>query len=328
SLVHALGKLQRKDELRALLDRWSRLPQNPALRAAAVRGAVWLGDLDLALAEAQKNAAQATDPSPLVDLAIVQFSRREFAASEATLRVAIRDFAQHTRPRVLLAWPLNAQGKHREATRIIDAFYHSSASLPAWEAHLSRARADLPWDPFTMWSEAQQLLASDGEVAGTLAAAFALIGDLPHARALAMLARPKTPDREAAEAMLAWRAGDAAAAMARLKALDAVEPTPEWSLPPSFLLAEVASASGEDVTVLDAARRFRSVWAHLGSYGGWTVPRMTFLEALSLSRLGRVPDARVLVDRLLAEEANADSSDALVRDLTTLKAHLELTPPR
>jgi hypothetical protein len=173
-----------------------------------------------------------------------------------------------------------------------------------------------------MWAETAQLLPSDAEIAATLAADFALVGDVAHARELAKLSRPQTPDREIGEAVLAWRAGDAASAIARLKALDAVEPASDWGLPPSFVLAEIASSNKEDVTVLEAARRFHSLWGELGSHGGWTVPRMLFLEAQSLSRLGRTSEARALVDRVLTQMAKAESGDPLVQALLALRAHL------
>jgi tetratricopeptide (TPR) repeat protein len=328
SLVHALGKLQRTDELRTLLDRWSRLPQNSALRAAVVRGAVWLGDLDQALDEAQKNARGAMDPSPLVDLAAVQFARGEFAASETTLRRAALEFPQHTRAQLFVQFAVAAQGRRREALQSLDSFYRSTPSLPDWEHRVDRTRFLFPSNPSEMWTEAQQLILVDRDIAGTFASAFALVGDVAHARELATLARPRTPDSEIAGAILAWREGDAPGAMARLKALDAIEPDPVWGLPPSFCLAEIASATGEDPSVLAAARRFRSVWTQLGVFGGWMMPRMILLEARSLSRLGRTDEARALVDHLLKQEAKADTNDPIARELRELKARLDLTPRR
>jgi hypothetical protein len=131
-----------------------------------------------------------------------------------------------------------------------------------------------------------------------------------------------SPDAVLAEAALTWRAGDPAAARARLKALDALDPAPEWGLPPAFLLAEVAAATGEDVEVVDAAARFRATWSHLGSRGGWTVPRMLYQEARALARLGRAAEARRLVEALLAERASADPGDRLSGDARRLLASL------
>ncbi len=326
NLVHALGKLQRKDELRALLDRWSRLPQNGALRAAAVRGAVWLGDLDQALTEARRNAAGATDPSPLLDLAIVQFTRGEFEASEQTLRGAMAAYPGHPRLGVLLTTPLSAQGRQRDALAQLSAGQTASPSVGAWEAHLTRARVVVQSQSAPIvWSEIQPVVASNPEAAATLAADLAVLGDIRHAAELRDHLRPRTPDRELADAVLTWRAGDTATALARLKALDALEPIPDWGLPPSYVIAEIASDAGEYIAVLEAARRFRSIWSHLGGRGGWTVPRMLYLEALALARLGRTADARLALDRLLAETKHADTDAKLVREARILRGSMRDT---
>jgi serine/threonine protein kinase/Flp pilus assembly protein TadD len=327
SLVHALGKLQRKDELRALLDRWSRLSQNPALRAAAVRGAVWLGDLDLALAEARKNAAAATDPSPLLDLAVVQFSRGEFTASEQTLRRAIEAFPGHPRLRLLLTAPLGAQGRQRDALAQLSAWLTAvSPQVAPWEARSTRARLLVQSQSApSVWAALQPIGVSDAEVAATFAADLALLGDVRHASELKDHLRPHTPHRELAEAVLSWRAGDTASALARLKALDALEPSSDWGPPPSYVLAEIASAAGEDTAVLEAARRFRAIWAHLGGTGGWTVPRMMFLEARALARLGRPDEARLAIERLLIETTQADADASLAREARALRASMANT---
>lgn len=323
NLVHALGKLQRKDELRALLDRWSRLPQNPALRAAMVRGAVWLGDLERAMAEARRNAGAATDPAPLLDLAVVQFTRGEFRAAERTLREATKMFPGHPRLAVLLATTLSAQGRQREALEQLHAGLAMSPSAGPWEEHLSRARLiSLGGSPVVLWSEIQPVISVDAEIAGTLAADLAMLGDIRHATELAAYLRPKTPDRELADAVLTWRAGDTSGALSRLKALDALEPMPDWGLPPSYLIASIASAAGEDTAVLEAARRFHTLWAHLGNRGGWIVPAMTFLEARAMARLGHADEARSVIDRLLAETNHADADVPLVRDARALRASL------
>jgi tetratricopeptide (TPR) repeat protein len=324
SLVHALGKLQRKEELRALLDRWSHLPQNPALRGAVVRGAVWLGDLDRALAEAHANASAATDPSPLLDLAAVQFSRAEFIACQQTLRRAIQAFPEHSRLEFMLPSALSAQGRQREALESLSAAFAKRPLALSGEEHVTRARILLASQSASaVWSEVERVHAPAAEIAATLAADMALLGDVRRAAELKDHLLPHTPDRELAEAVLTWRAGDAAGALARLKALDALEPNPEWGLPPSYVIAEVASTAGEDTAVLEAARRFRTIWSHLGSRGGWTVPRMVFLEARSLARLGRTGEARRALDRLLVETTNADSDAPLTREARILSATID-----
>ena len=327
-LVHTLGALGRKDALRERLAAWSRLPPNPALRGARVRGAVWLGDLDGALAAARENLAGATDPSPLVDLAIVQFSRGEFKGSEETLRRAVQDFPGHARPFALVPMTVAAQGRRREAERLFDEENRQALDRPAKLNHFNRARLlGTAVPPARLFSEVSAAAELDVEMAAALAADLALAGDVEHATVLARRLPPHTSDRELADAALAWRAGDLAGARDRLRALDALDPSPVYGLAPSFLLAELSGAAGDDTATLEAVRRFRSVWAHLGGRGGWTMPRALLLEARALARLGRGEAARAALDRLLAERARADEGDALLAEARVLRASLKPAGP-
>ncbi len=319
-LVHTLGALGRKDALRERLAGWSRLPSNPALRGARVRGAVWLGDLDGALAAARENLVGATDPSPL--------SRGEFRESEVTLRRAVRDFPDHARPLALAPLTLAAQGRRREAERLFDEEIRRYPDRAAWLNHFDRARLlGTAVPPARLFSEVSAAAERDVEGAAAMAADLALAGDVEHATVLARRLPPHTLDRELAEAALVWRAGDLAGARDRLRALDAIEPAPAWALEPSFLLAELSGAAGDDTATLEAVRRFRSVWAHLGGRGGWTMPRALLLEARALVRLRRGEAARAALDRLLAERSRADEGDALLAEAKALRASLQVAGP-
>ena len=323
SLVNCLGLLQRQDALRALLARWSRLPPNPAIRAAMVRGSFWLGDVDAALQAAHRNLSEAPDAAAFADLAAVQFSRGEFGDTERTLQRALRSFPDNRRLVLFMVWTLSAQGRQREALDSLDGLRSAFPEGEVWDYHRSRANllaAGLA--PGPVWEEARQARELDEEVAGTLAADLALLGDVPHARDLAAHLRPRTPDRELADAVLAWRSGDDTDARSRLRALDALEPMPDWSMPPTFVLAEIASATGNDIEVLEAVARFRKLWNHMGSRGGWIVPRALLLEARAQARLGRVEAARASLDHLLAERSHADRGDALVAEARTVRATL------
>ena len=81
-----------------------------------------------------------------------------------------------------------------------------------------------------------------------LAVPLALFGDVRHAAKLAeLLPAGSTPAREHA-ALVRWRGGDAAGAIAELAALDAQDPGPSGTSPgiaPSYLLAEVSAAAGD-----------------------------------------------------------------------------------
>jgi eukaryotic-like serine/threonine-protein kinase len=328
-LVHALGALRRYDELRAQLATWSRLPPNAALRGAVVRGAVWLGDLDGALAAALANVAAAPSADTYTDLANVQFSRGEFRATEGTLREALRAAPGDERVRYYLADAVSAQGRHREAGRLQEAVDREVRRAP-WDAAMHRAHLLGGSEPAAaLWADAAVVQEHDVMQAATLAPDLALAGDVAHARELAARLPARTVDGELASAALAWRAGDSAQATARLKALDALAPLPPWGMPPSLLLACVASATGDDVEVLEAVQRFRTLWSHLGLRGGWDVPRALFLEAKSLARLGRTDAARGRLDALLAEWAAADAGEPLVAEARSLRASLDiLSAPR
>jgi hypothetical protein len=222
---------------------------------------------------------------------------------------------------------LAAQGRRREAERL-DEEINRPADRPAWLNHFYRAwLLGTAVPPARLYSEASQAAEQDIELAAPLAADLALSGDVEHATVLARRLPPHTSDRELAEAALAWRAGDIAGARNRLRALDALDPVPEWALAPSFLLAELSSAAGDDAATLEAVRRFRSVWAHLGGRGGWTMPRALLLEARALVRLGRGEAARAALDRLLAERSGADEGDALLSEAKVLRASLQAAGP-
>jgi predicted Zn-dependent protease len=269
--------------------------------------------------------AESPEAAAFAELAGVQFSRGEFGDTEHTLQRALRSFPDNRMLKLFMVWTLCAQGRQREALEALDALRSMFPAIgEAWSYH--RARANLlavSGTPGPVWEEARQTRDQDEEVAGTLAADLALLGDVPHARELGAQLRPRTPEWELADAVLAWRSGDTDGARSRLRALDAVEPMSSWSMPPSFVLAEIASATGNDVEVLESVTRFRTLWNHLGSRGGWIVPRALLLEARAQARLGRAEAARASLDRFLAQRAHADPGDSIAAEARAMRAALE-----
>jgi hypothetical protein len=119
------------------------------------------------------------------------------------------------------------------------------------------------------------------------------MGALDHAAVLARGLAPGSPRHRVYEAVVAWRRGDRAAALAELRRLFAENPgsSDVPVLPPSFLLGEIAVEAGEDGTAVEALKRFQGLHAH-NPYWGWAYPRSVLLLATAETRLGRRDDAR------------------------------------
>jgi eukaryotic-like serine/threonine-protein kinase len=324
-LVVAMGSLRRHDDLREHLARWSRLPTNPALRSTEVRARFWLGDLDAALDLARRNASQARDAAPAIDVAAVQFQNGDFAAAEETLEAAAEQFPESApRARIYEVWAVAAQGRVRESLeRLTTAFQAVNAERGALEACRARLLA-ARGDPAPMWAALREAARAMPGRAATVAADLAVVGDAVHAREVGAALPARSADRELLDATLAWRDGDAFGATARLRALEAIAPAlpNSDSLPPSFVLAEIAAASGRDAEVVDAVQNLRPVWSQMGSHGGWMMPRAYFLLARSQARLGRIDDARRGLDALLAQWQHADPDLPLAAEARALRATL------
>ena len=193
-------------------------------------------------------------------------------------------------------------------------------------AHRPRPHPAAEGDPGPVWAELREGMAGSPQSAGAVAADLALLGDAQHAAELGAALPARSPDRALLDGVLAWRSGDVEGAKARLRAVDAVTPIiPAGTfngLPPSYVLAEIAAASGHDAEVIAAVDRLRTLWSHLASHA-WILPRASFLRARAQARLGRGEDARRGLDQLLAQLQRADPDVPLVAEARALRATLD-----
>ncbi len=317
-LVAELVQLGRLDELRQNAVTWERLPTTPARRSLLVRAWFWLGDRPRALAVARQISA-AGGLAAHYEEAIIRFADGDFAAARAALeadRAAGQDDAY---VRAGLVRTMEAQGHFREAMGRMppDAspsrralVHHTRAVMLAGQGRAAEA-----------WAEAETCAAADPAIAAPLATDLAFLGDLPHAATLAAGLVPGSLDARVHAAVLAWREGRGAEALAALKALAAAEPVSSWwGMPPAYALARVAAATGDDAATVAAVDRLLSSWHPMSSRGGAMVPLALLLRARAERRLGHRERARPALERLLAQRSGGDTDDPLATEARALLA--------
>jgi tetratricopeptide (TPR) repeat protein len=319
-LVAELVQLDRLEELRQYATTWETLRATPARRSLLVRAWFWLGDRGRALAVARQTSA-AGGLAAHYEEAVIRFSEGDFAGARLALERDKAAGQDDTYVRAGLLRALEAQGHFREALARMPP-----DTSPARRALVHHTRAVMlagQGDAPGAWREAQVCRAGDPAIAAPLATDLALLGDLPHAAELAGALAPGSLDARVHEAVLAWRSGRTPEAMAALRALSAAEPVPSWwGMPPSFALAQVAAATGDDATVVTAVDRLLSTWHPMSSRGGGMVPRALLLRARAEARLGRGDRARVALEKLLAQRASGDPGDPLAAEARELLARL------
>lgn len=315
-LVAELVQLGRLDELRQYATTWERLPPTPARRSLLARAWFWLGDRPRAL-EAARQIGAAGGVAAHYEEAIIRFADGDFAAARAALELDRAAGQDDAYVRAGLVRALEAQGRLREALARIPPdpspsrralVHHTRAVMLAGAGRAAEA-----------WQEAERGREADPAIAAPLATDLALLGDLPHAATLAAGLAPGSLDAKVHAAVLAWREGRAAEAVAALRALSASEPVPTWwGMPPSYALARVAAASGDDAAVVEAVDRLLSTWHPMSSRGGAMVPHAILLRARSELRLGRRDRARAALERLAAQRAGGDAGDPILAEARRL----------
>ncbi len=319
-LVAELVQLGHLDELRQYASSWERLPPAPARRALLVRAWFWLGDRARALAVARQISA-AGGPAAHYEEAIIRFADGDFGAAHAALELDKAAGQDDAFVRAGLIRSLEAQGRFREALARLPPeaspsrralVHHTRAVMRAGQGHLEEA-----------WREAQIALAADPAIAAPLATDLAVLGDLAHAATLAAGLAPGTLDAQVHAAVLAWREGRLRDAVAALTALSATEPVPSWwGMPPSWALAQVAAAAGDDGAAVAAVDRLLSTWHPMSARGGGMVPRAILLRARCQARQGHPARARTALERLLSQRAGGDPGDPLAAEARALLATL------
>ncbi len=313
-LPQDLGRLGRRDELASLVARLSAMPPSTSVLHALARSHLWLGQTSQAVQAAERAVEAGGGSAALDDLVEARFATGDLRGAEAALH-KIGAPAADARLAIVLA----VQGRRREALQVLAG---RGTPFPSRWFHYYRAcLLTGDGDPGPVWREAREELALDPNTAPHLAIALAYLGDLGHAADLAARFKLGAVNEEIYRAMVAWRRGDLGAAKAGLRAAEEVDSRPDFTLPPSFLLAEVSAAAGEDAEAVEALLRYQSV-PYFGIWQGWVRPRSFYLLAHSLERLGQKDRARQEIDRLLLLWKDADPDAKLLAEARALRSRL------
>ncbi len=318
-LVTALGVERRRSELAQLLARLEAGPRTAAVWHALVRAHGWLGDPGQSIEVAQRAVEASSTPAARSDLATALSAGGRFAEAEEVLRRLVNDDPSDLLARRWLAVALRAQGRRAEALRVIGDAERAivDTTHPYARAYLIAGDGDVQ----ALWREAARSDALQPDSAATLAVLLALAGDLAHARTLAGAAAPGSAAAVEYDAIVAWREGDASAALAKLAALEASAPWPQQGLPPAYLVAEIALDAGDPAEAAGAAERYRALWPR-GVWRGWAYPRSLYLSAIALHRTGDAAGARDAAGRLRDLLRRADHGEPLVAALRRLDGSL------
>jgi tetratricopeptide (TPR) repeat protein len=321
-LVSSLGALRRHERLKGVVADAAGGPPTPAAAHAVVRGLVWLGDAPAAVEAARRALAAGGGPSAAADLAGALSAAGRYAEQEVELRRRVETEPFQAETWYSLAGAVRAQGRRREALRLLDGIAARVSASRAGVVQYVRAMLVAgDGDGAVLWRESAKAAALYPAVAGDLAVVLALAGDLAHAAELgARLPEGSTAAEEIA-ALSAWHRGDVASAVARLAALDARDPWPQGALPPSYLLVEVSAAAGDASGTLSAVARLRSLWPR-GIWRSWAMPRSAYLAAAAHAELADLDAARAELSRLVGWLEHADPDLPLAREARALQARL------
>ncbi len=318
-LIEALGRVNRSADLRSLLERIEH--RNPARARPAVEALLWLGEPARAVSVA-RSAVERRGDGELETLWRALYAAGDFAAMEPVARRewSTRQTADVSRH---VEVSLTGQGRVAEALRWGD---EASSRLPRAETGETPYRqamcAALTGDRQRVWRYASRAFALDPVYAADLSIVLALLGDVDRSAQLAQRLEPGTEASDQYLALTTWRSGDATAAAALLAAAEERDPLPAVGLAPSYLLAEVSAASGDDVGTLAALARFDRLPAR-GSWRAWADLRARLLAAVAHERLGDREAARHDVDRILRDLTRADPGLPIVTEARAIRARLQ-----
>jgi len=248
----------------------------------------------------------------------------EFVEVEAIARREVAALPQAFQVRYRVDAALAAQGRVREALRWLDETKLAASTADADRDNMGSREAQIAavtGSAERCWRYAAGVEMARPKSAGRLAVLFELLGDDRHAEELARALDPGSPAGQQYQALRAWRGGDTAGALAILERAEADDPWPNEGIAPSYLMAEIAAATGDDVGTLAAVGRFQRlppdrIWR------AWAYPRSLYLAAVAHAHLGEGDAARGLIDRLLALLARADPDVPLVKRARALRAEL------
>ncbi|HYD39797.1 MAG TPA: protein kinase [Anaeromyxobacter sp.] len=320
-LIAALGRTNRVDDLGAIR---ARLEAEGSGRARLlVDTLVWAGDSAAAVRVARAAVRERGD-GERGTLRYALQAAGEYREMEAVARAEVEEEPTSVQTRFHVDMALTAQGRVTEALRWLEETIRMSPAQDREEIAYRQAMiAAATGDPARIWRYAAPAHASGGRRAtASLALVFLLLGDVEHADELGASLDPGSPEDLQFRALRSWRAGDAASALAQLAHAEGQDPLPSSGLAPAYLAAEVAAATGDDVTVVAMVDRFQRLPPHR-IWRAWAYPRSLYLAARAHARLGDRDAARRAVDRLLGLLGRADRDVVLLKQARLLRGELQ-----
>jgi tetratricopeptide (TPR) repeat protein len=323
-LAQSLGALGRRDELRALAERWG-AAGTPGAWHALVLARGWLGDLEGAV-EAARHADRAGGGLPAREdlLGALVFAGR-YAEAEPEVAGLLDPASPVRRIGYYGLAALDAyRGRPRAGLARLDAL---ARELPEVQRdalyHALRADYLLGLDDLTgVRAEVDATRRLDPALAAEHAVSLAWLGDVRGAEALARELPPALPLARTAAAIARLRGGDRAGGLEALGRAASDMPVVVWRIAPLFAYGEALAREGRDAEAIDVLRRAEALYVPLAMWRSWALPRAEVLVARSLARLGRAREARAGLDRLLAEARGAEPDCAWVVEARALRSRL------
>jgi tetratricopeptide (TPR) repeat protein len=328
-LMECYAVTGRNRELSAMAKELRALPSTPERSRLLVRALAWLGEPRQAVEQARRAVAEERGPAAEADLCTALLAAGELAEAEAVARRRSDFAAPGGRAWLTLISVLMAEGRDREASRLLVELPRRVDGLsPVLVPFFKAALATGAGDPAALWRESARVVqlvqagvGADRSLLIAPAVQLALRGEPARAREVSSLLPAGTTGRAEAEALLRWRSGDAVGAAAALVALESTDPWPEQALAPAYLLAEVHASQGEWREAAAAVRRYQRLWPR-GFVRSWVGPRALYLSALAHARLGDRATARAETARLLGLLDRADRGLPLLGDARRLQREL------
>jgi len=323
-LVEAHALSGHHAELTKLLD-GAGSPQPERIRSV-VRGELWLGRFDRAIALATE--AQGRLPDPQGSFILLEALTTAGRLDEAEALTEALQSVDPDNPRLFLRQIVNATKRGRS----VEAWRLATSSSPALGAvggngvvaikgTLAAADRNLP----RIRTELVKLPTSTDISASVLASQLALLGTPGDVAAARRFTVPGSIAAREMDALAAWKSGDASRAVSLLVALEKEAPRPNDVLPPAYLLAEVAREE-DPSEALGAAARFRSR-IPIGITAGWTFARSVLVSAEAAWRLGRRDEAMEFIGKAEKLFEGADPGFPAVVETARLRKAVESGKP-
>ena len=323
-LVEAYALSGLHTELTKLLDGIGSLPADRI--RSVVRGELWLGRFDRAIAIATE--AQARLPSPQGSFILLEALSTAGRLGEADALRASMQLQDPDNSSLFLRQIVNATKRGRSA----EAWRMATTASPALEelaprermmlkGTLAAADRNLP----RIRTELAKLASEPGNYTPFLASQLALLGTPADVEAVRRFATPGSTAAGEIEALAAWKSGDASRAVSMLVALERVSPRPNDVLTPVYLLGEVAREE-DPAEALDAAARFRSR-IPIGVTAGWTYGRSLLVSAEAAWRLGRRDEAMEFIGKAEELLKGADPGFPAVVETARLRKAIQSGKP-